>query len=151
MAKDRILYFAYGSNMDISQMKLRCPDTDIDNIEIATLTGYRFIINSCGFATVIPDSSGAVHGVLWKITRDDENNLDICEGVKWGTYKKSGVDVESMSGCVVNALIYIAADNSRGKAKGKYMGKIVAAAEKHELPNEYLDEIKSWMPTSEYI
>ena len=147
MTEDNIFYFAYGSNMDNSQMKLRCPNTNIESI--ATLKQYRFIINSRGVATVIPDSSRVVHGVLWNITKDDEKKLDICEGVKWGTYKKINVDVEAKSGREVNAMIYIAADNSRGYSKSNYVEKIVAVARKHELPDEYIQELKSWLPINE--
>lgn len=34
-------YFAYGSNMDINQMKDRCPDAEFMNV--AYLKGYRFV------------------------------------------------------------------------------------------------------------
>lgn len=47
----RRLYFAYGSNMDeAAQMAERCPGAEV--IGLATLPGYRFVINQRGVATL---------------------------------------------------------------------------------------------------
>lgn len=146
MPEDRILCFAYGSNMDIAQMKSRCPSASM--VSKATLKKYRFIINGHGVATIVTDSSGIVYGVLWEMTPEDENNLDGYEGVKSGTYNKAFADVETESGVSVKAMIYIAADNSHGYSRGGYMERIVAAARNHELPVNYTEELESWLPTN---
>ena len=43
---DHKLYYAYGSNMDMTQMETRCPDAEF--IGLATLPQYRFLINERG-------------------------------------------------------------------------------------------------------
>ncbi|KAJ2894971.1 hypothetical protein MKZ38_007060 [Zalerion maritima] len=46
------LYFAYGSNMSLSQMRRRCPQNSY--IGVGTLHGYTWQINDRGYANVIP-------------------------------------------------------------------------------------------------
>lgn len=71
--KDYRRFFAYGSNIDTTQMKNRCPDSNF--VGVASLARFRFIINSRGVATVVPRNSIPVYGVLWDISERDEENL----------------------------------------------------------------------------
>ena len=79
-------YFAYGSNMDVRQMAFRCPDAVI--LGSASLAAHAFLINTRGFATVIPAANQVVHGVLWEISPTDDESLDRYEGVASGFYRK---------------------------------------------------------------
>ena len=67
-------YFAYGSNMVATQMHQRCPTAH--DIGMARLGGWRFIINQEGHATIVPDPSAYVLGVLWSLTIACEAALD---------------------------------------------------------------------------
>ncbi len=136
-------YFAYGSNMDLSQMSQRCPCSILAGS--AKVCGYRFIINSRGVATVIKEASKNVYGILWRITRNDEQSLDGYEGVKWGTYRKIKIDAEATSGQTISAQIYVARDSNIGSPRDGYMERIVAAAKAQKLPNEYIEELSSWL------
>ncbi len=140
-------YFAYGSNMDQAQMKVRCPGAVL--VGTAKLCGYRFIINSRGVATVIPEASSEVYGVLWTVTEADERLLDKYEGVKWGTYKKTEMYVERDKENSVLALIYLASVSTPGSPRDNYMEKIVTAAEQCGLPNKYIEELRSWLKTAD--
>ena len=137
------LYFAYGSNMDEEQMRHRCPDGA--TVGTARLPGYRFIINSRGVATVVPDGSSAVHGILWRITAECEASLDRYEGVEWGTYTKETLGVEAEDGQVIEALVYVAGDSEPGEGSDGYMERIAAAAGRQGLPAAYIEELKSWI------
>ena len=68
--KDRY-YFAYGSNMNLEQMKYRCPAAEV--VENVRLEDYRLAFRGRapgnGVATVLPEKGSCVEGVLWKITR----------------------------------------------------------------------------------
>ena len=48
------LYFAYGSNMWQAQMRTRCPQSLL--LGPATLHGYRWIINTRGYANIVADA-----------------------------------------------------------------------------------------------
>ena len=138
------LYFAYGSNMDLAQMSDRCERSA--TIGVATLPSHRFIINTRGVATVVPDPASAVRGLLWRITGDDERALDRYEGVAKGLYRKESMEVIGPDGTKVGALLYVATDSTPGSAKPGYMEKIVAAAEACGLPKAYVDQLRPWLP-----
>jgi cation transport regulator ChaC len=140
-------YFAYGSNMDMAQMSQRCPETAF--IGAGEVKGYRFIINSRGVATVVPDPLGKVYGILWDLTQRNEKTLDRYEGVKWGTYQKVEMNVKMDSGRPVSSLVYVARDDTPGKPRDDYMERILAAAKFHDLPEEYVVELESWIVGSD--
>jgi gamma-glutamylcyclotransferase (GGCT)/AIG2-like uncharacterized protein YtfP len=139
----RCPYFAYGSNMDTSQMRDRCPHSRWR--EDAELDGYRFIINSHGVATIVQDDSSTVYGLLWETTDEDEKSLDVYEGVKYGLYSKEYVRVRAGNGKVVKALAYIAAGGREGEHRDGYMSKILKAAAESEFPETYLAELRKWI------
>jgi len=137
------LYFAYGSNMNEGQMRDRCPDAA--TVRTAWLPGYQFIINSRGVATVVPDGSSAMHGILWRITAECEASLDRYEGVEWGTYTKETLGVEAEDGQAIETLVYVAGDSEPGEGSDGYMEGIAAAAVRQGLPAAYIEELKSWI------
>jgi len=138
------LYFAYGSNMDLLQMGDRCPGAV--TVSTAELPSYRFIINTGGVATLVPDPTSTVQGLLWKISKKDERSLSRHEGVKHGIYKKAFVGVRLPNGTTTRALIYVAADSHPGKARPGYLEKVVSGAEGCGLPKSYIDQLKHWQP-----
>ncbi len=92
MNKNKIVpYFAYGSNMDAEQMRMRCPGAEI--LSTAVLPDYKFTLDSEGCATVIPCEGKEVRGVIWKISRANEKALDWYEGVSKGCYSKEILNV----------------------------------------------------------
>jgi gamma-glutamylcyclotransferase (GGCT)/AIG2-like uncharacterized protein YtfP len=136
-------YFAYGSNMVASQMATRCPNASI--LGLACLQGYRFRINSRRVGTVIPDQTHQVYGLLWDISPQDLLALDRYEDVKAGLYEKTNVVVEPLSGRQVEALIYLATDQSIGLPRPRYMKDVVAAAKQWKLPQAYIQELALWL------
>ena len=64
-----LLYFAYGSNMNLNQMAFRCPDAEV--IDTVRLEGYRlaFCANGGGngVATIIPAEGSCVDLVVRRI------------------------------------------------------------------------------------
>jgi hypothetical protein len=143
-------YFAYGTNMSRAQMAYRCPGAAV--VCGAVLRHHRFHINRQGVATVAPDPAAEVHGVLWMITDEDERALDRYEGVADGLYGKERQRVHLLVGSTpevmeaVEALIYVARDPARGVPKTGYLEQVIAGAESHGLPPEYVAEIRAWGP-----
>lgn len=52
-----ILYFAYGSNLSTRQMLDRCPQSTC--IGLARLPGWKWIINSRGYANIVPEDGSS--------------------------------------------------------------------------------------------
>ncbi|RKU24719.1 gamma-glutamylcyclotransferase [Candidatus Poribacteria bacterium] len=82
-------YFAYGSNMNVSQTQQRCPG--ITRIRKSELKGFRLVFNY--HADIVPADEGIVHGGLWEITEDHEVALDTYEGYPdyYGKYYQDNV------------------------------------------------------------
>ncbi|TKA31275.1 hypothetical protein B0A50_02120 [Salinomyces thailandicus] len=96
------VYFGYGSNLWKQQMHLRCPTSKY--LGIARLNGYRWIINSRGYANVVeiekseqeesPTSyQDQVWGLVYSLKKDDEEGLDKNEGVPIA-YTKESLNVD---------------------------------------------------------
>jgi gamma-glutamylcyclotransferase (GGCT)/AIG2-like uncharacterized protein YtfP len=124
-------------------MQDRCPNSRL--IANAELEGFRFIINSWGVATIVPDISSIVHGVLWQTTPQDESSLDRYEGVKHGTYSKEYMQVKTEDEGVTTALVYVAADSVEGEPRNGYMERILKAAQKMGFPESYISELMNWV------
>ena len=86
----RKLYFAYGSNMNVKQMKWRCSDAILRGV--CKLRGWT--LKQRKYADIERKRHGTVYGVLWSISSQDEAALDWYEGVENGFYKKVIVQVE---------------------------------------------------------
>ena len=130
-------YFAYGSNMNVDQMADRCPSAEI--VGVCRLDGHRFLINSRGVATLLPDASSYALGILWDLPPEDEQTLDDYEGVPT-YYQKHLVSVET-DRKAIQALIYQATDETPGWARPGYMKGIVTAARQHGFDEKYVAEL----------
>ncbi len=73
-----MLYFAYGSNLNLFQMKRRCKDSVF--IKKYELKGYRLNFRSKYRAADIEQSKNSlVPGALFEISKSDEKKLDVYE------------------------------------------------------------------------
>ncbi|KAH8734370.1 hypothetical protein BGZ61DRAFT_527724 [Ilyonectria robusta] len=80
------LYFAYGRNLSLQHMAIRCPNSQY--VGRAMLLEYCWLFNERGHPNVIPRTSSSVHGLVFRVNGDDENSLDQSEDVQGGTYTK---------------------------------------------------------------
>ena len=100
------LYVAYGSNLNIRQMKYRCPGAKlygtgvIDNYELQ----FKGQPHSA-FATISPKEGASVPVAVWEISEKNEQALDRYEGYP-SHYFKQNVPVQ-LDGEEVNAMVYI--------------------------------------------
>ena len=73
-----MLYFAYGSNLNLFQMKRRCKDSVF--IKKYELRGYRLNFRSKYRAADIEKSKNSlVPGASFEISKSDEKKLDVYE------------------------------------------------------------------------
>lgn len=77
-----VLYFAYGSNLNLERMKWR-----VDNYEKICnyiLKDHKLVFNigsGCAYANVLPKQGSEVEGVIYRISAFDLKSLDRCEAV----------------------------------------------------------------------
>lgn len=95
-----LAYFAYGSNLNLKQMKDRCPGSK--PLIPATLKGYR--LTERKYADIDPSPGSSVHGVMCHLTKEDLDNLDVYEGYP-RFYTRILVDVETIE--VILTIIYV--------------------------------------------
>ena len=88
------LYFAYGSNLNLGQMAVRCPQAGV--VGKAVLEGYELAFRR-GVLTILPKEGGRVNGLLWRINAWDELTLDRYEGYPH-LYTKELLPVRTDSG-----------------------------------------------------
>lgn len=82
-------YIAYGNNLNIPQMRMRCPGARI--IGTSIIDDYQLLfkgskIGSC--FTIEPNDGADVPVVIWEVTESDEKALDRYEGYPNFYYKK---------------------------------------------------------------
>ena len=73
-----MLYFAYGSNLNLFQMKRRCKDSVF--LKKINLKGFKLTFRSkYRAADIEPKKNSIVPGGLFEISKSDEKKLDIYE------------------------------------------------------------------------
>ncbi|MDP9166063.1 MAG: poly-gamma-glutamate hydrolase family protein [Actinomycetota bacterium] len=135
-------YFAYGSNLDVTQMLRRCPDAT--DPRAATLADHDWLINERGVATVEPLAGAHVYGVLWQISDHDLTVLDSAEGVPV-RYRRDRMVVQTADG-PTEAWVYVDHRVEPGAARPGYLERIIDGAVHHGLPQRWLDYLRRWDP-----
>ena len=105
MKKTTKIYGAYGSNMNIGQMRRRCPNATV--IGIGELLNYRLTFRgiNTGVANIEKMQGRTVPIVLWEITPECEKALDVYEGYP-RLYTKKELEVETKEGSI-QAMVYV--------------------------------------------
>lgn len=140
------LYFAYGSNMDRSAMKRRCPGARA--VGPGVLEGYRFFVGVDGWGSVRASRGDAVHGVLWRLTPRDIAVLHAYELLHQGLYDVRHSPVRHGSR-LLRAMVYLLRRRAIGMARPGYIALIATAARHWNLPESYVRSVQRWS-TSRY-
>ena len=132
-----ILYFAYGSNLDLQQMQMRCPDAvPFTN---AVLHGYKLVERT--FADIDLSPEDCVNGALYKIRPSDLSVLDCYEGYP-EFYERIPVMVSDNAGVYRKALVYTMSRQYKVKCSGQaysgqYRAICAAGADAWGIPNVF--------------
>lgn len=105
MNKDRF-YITYGSNLNLEQMKRRCPTAEV--VGTAVLTNWRLWFRGgthSAVATIERERGFSVPVLVWKIQPRDELALDRYEGWPF-LYRKETLRV-TVNGKRIYAMVYI--------------------------------------------
>ena len=82
-------YIAYGSNLNVQQMRRRCPHATI--LGTANLTGWELLFRGSrtgSYLTIEECEDGTVPVAIWEVDGTDEAALDRYEGFPTFYYKK---------------------------------------------------------------
>ena len=139
------LYFGYGSNLWLQQMKQRCPTSRY--MGVARLNGYRWMINERGYANVVETSpmpekqsesnipiTNVSYGLVYTLESEDERRLDANEGVPIAYTKE-----------------YLSVDYWPAKEAGKAVNVTEKAAKKDMLVYINRRQTGDSEPKKEYI
>jgi len=139
-------YFAYGSNMEKSQMVKRCPNFKI--LGKAKLNGFKLGFSKesslweGGVADIAKDLNNHVWGVLYELTEQDLDSLDTYEACP-RYYKRKNISVEYRSNNFEAIAYEVVNKESFILPSRKYMNVIIKAAIENHFPKEYIDFLKS--------
>lgn len=98
-------YIAYGSNMNLEQMKHRCPTAKV--VGTSVLKNYEMVFRGYrgGVATIEPKQGSEVPVLVWEIQPNDEKNLDVYEGYP-SLYRKEYFPAK-VNGEIVDFMVYV--------------------------------------------
>lgn len=118
------LYIAYGSNLNLSQMAVRCPSAKI--YAKGMLNNWKLVYRGSkdnAHATIIRKKGCIVPVLVWEIQESDERRLDVYEGYPYYYYKRDiMVNIETGKR---KAMVYIMNEsNNPGKPSSKYVKTI---------------------------
>ena len=107
-------YIAYGSNLNVHQMKYRCPTAKI--VGTAIIKDYELLYKGSktgSYLTIEKKKGSVVPVAVWEVTAKDEKSLDIYEGYPNFYYKKNMKIRLSETGKMIDAFVYIMHEECR--------------------------------------
>lgn len=138
-------YLAYGSNLNISQMKRRCPDSI--KVGSAVLKDYRLLFKgdkNRSFLTIEKSVGSSLPLGVWEVSDSDIGYLDMYEGYPIFYYKKE-IEIEYLdaNGQInrVSAFIYIMNEERKiGMPTDFYFQTCLEGYEDFGFDRKYLDK-----------
>lgn len=133
-------YIAYGSNLNLKQMRMRCPDAKL--VGTGMLNNHQLLFRSNNrhnaVATVEPSIGDKVPVGIFEISQRDEVNLDIYEGFPT-LYTKKFMDIKSQT-IEDSAMIYVMNDGfDYGIPSARYLNIIRQGYQDCHLDMTYLE------------
>lgn len=128
-----MLYFAYGSNLNMVQMKGRCSDSH--PVAKVKLKDYKLVFNRV--ADIIESKSDTVYGAIYEVSDKDIKCLDRYEGYP-RLYTKINVTVEDEFGEIYDAFVYVMVFKGKMEPSESYYNIIKQGFRDWNLPPQYL-------------
>ena len=138
-------YFAYGSNLDLLQMKRRCPLSKL--ISKGMLPDYRLTFNRYapgwggGVADVIQDVDSEVWGLIFEISDSDLERLDMYEGCykdQTSLYERWKAVIDTPDVQVCDVWVYTVVEKQKFvQPTAEYLQIIRDAAARWNFPQTY--------------
>lgn len=144
-------------------MQSRCPSSTLHKPSLAYLSDHKWVISPRGYANVVATSlenvkprakrqparsRDVVWGILYTLEPDDEEYLDLCEGVSAGCYEKHEMMVHLMKENGVegtlSALVYMDPRQAEGEPMEEYVGRMnegIKDALKLGMDGKWIEEV----------
>ena len=146
-----LLYFAYGLNLNPSQMEMKCSKFEI--VGIARLPGYKMDffeyspVWDGAMETLVPDQETEVWGVLYRLTDYSWDELDNCEDARLdgtGAYFRYPAEIYSDDGITRLAMLYLKSRQGKAApASTEYMMQVLQGATVQGLPAAYIETLQA--------
>ena len=142
-------YLAYGSNLNINQMRMRCPDSKV--VSKGFINDYELLFKGSltgAYLTIEEKKGGKVPVGIWEVSVIDELSLDRYEGYPTFYYKKE-FTIE-LNGKKETAFVYIMhEDRPLGIPSNFYVETCKEGYEAFSFDKRYLtNAIKRSIPLS---
>ena len=136
----KTLYLAYGSNMNLEQMRQRCPTATVVGKTI--LKGHQLLFRGMDYsavATIEKHPRAAVPVLIWELEPTDEEALDRYEGFPY-LYRKEYIKVRHGNEWR-EAMVYVMNPGRRtGRPSPVYFRTIKDGYFRAGFDTRYLDE-----------
>jgi cation transport regulator ChaC len=141
-----VLIFAYGSNMDLAQMKERCPNSDLASF-VAEARGWKLRFpreserRKGGVGSIEKLDRSSVWGVVFSVNERDLGRLDRREGVLIGSYTRGPCEVHKQNGEPVQTQTYFAVRQREQDfvPHKEYIDLYLQGAKHFGLPPHYIE------------
>lgn len=144
---EKLLYFAYGSNMSTPRLRARAPSARAVGIARLPAHAHRWHKigrDGSGKCDIVHTGCGedAVWGVLFALSRDDKRALDRAEGLGVG-YQEKTVRVETEAGPRAASTYCAKPDQTDPSLRPAawYKAHVQRGAREHGLPAAYAREL----------
>lgn len=149
MSEENVFYFAYGSNMSSKVFVHGFRALKPSSAERAVLYGYRLAFSEPGipffepaYASIEKDDAAACEGVLYRITHEEMDRLDISEGGR--AYNIIHVPVEGVDSGTVTAQAFQSKAHAHGLLPSKrYLDILIDGAHEHGLSEIWLTMLEN--------
>jgi gamma-glutamylcyclotransferase (GGCT)/AIG2-like uncharacterized protein YtfP len=138
-------YFAYGSNLDLSQMKRRCPSSEL--LSKGSLPNYRIDFNRYssgwggGVADVVTAQGSEVWGLVFELSDADLERLDWYEGCykdRTSLYERWKAVIHTPEGQMHDVWVYTVVERQEFvEPTPEYLQIIKNAAVRWDFPEAY--------------
>jgi gamma-glutamylcyclotransferase (GGCT)/AIG2-like uncharacterized protein YtfP len=141
---NRVLYFAYGSNMLSEHLDSRL--TSLNIVGPPSLQDKKMLFNKrskdgSGKANIISSPGSVTWGVLYEINTQDLKTLDKIEG----GYERVTVRVRRPDGNEFEAITYVSEDLTNDPRPYRWYKELVLlGALEHDLPRDYVAYVEGF-------
>jgi cation transport regulator ChaC len=145
-------YFAYGSNMATSTLCGR-REVSYRRALAARVPGWRLVLDKppllpvkTSFANIVADPEAEVLGVLYEVSAEDFDHIELTEGVRIGNYDRVEVRAWLLSRPDDPPLSAFSLTSGRRdqslRPSERYMQLLVSGATEHGLPEDYVEYLR---------